>query len=146
MQRLCRQTRMTLLDEIKRTADGLAAIKDWLGEGGHVAQAQADHRSLACLRGGPDGSPCPHNVHARWWESAKNPVADAIKAQLEIKERVRLSTPFDAHLKMCKACGCCIQLKVHAPIHHIKAHTPEETLSKFPAFCWIRREIEGNDE
>lgn len=134
---------MSIYEEIKKTAVGMALIKDWLGEGGHVSQAVADHRSLACLRGGPDGTECPHNKAPKWWEFAKGEIAETIRRQLEVKEKVRLSTPFEDKLHMCSVCGCCLKLKIHTPIKHIKNHMKAEVFEKLPVFCWQRTEIEA---
>ena len=133
---------MRVFDEIKKDARGLATLRDWWGDDlRHVSQALADHRSLACLRGN-DGEACPHNKAPNWWErNIKNPIAKAIKRQLEIKARFAMSTPFDSMLHMCGECGCCLKTKIWTPIDHIKKHTPASVTKDWPVWCWQRIEM-----
>lgn len=132
---------MNLLNEAKKDVAGLATIKDWLGEGAHVPTEQASGRAAVCLKGN-QGSECPHHHSPKWWEIFKNPIADAIKRQIELKARMKLSTPHDENLAMCSACGCCMSVKIWVPIKHVKAHTTPEMMEKFPPYCWQKREIE----
>jgi hypothetical protein len=133
---------MSVLDEIRNDINGAAILNDWLGAGGHpVSQETSDHRSLACVRGN-NGEICRENVAPKWWETAKGKIADAIRSQLELKNKLRMTTPLESHLSMCRVCGCCLPLKVFVPIQHIKAHTPSEMLARYPSFCWQRKEME----
>lgn len=138
---------MRVLDEIKKDARGLAILKDWWGEDlRHVSQALADHRSLSCLRGN-NGEACPHNKAPNWWErNIKNPIAQAIKAQLEIKERFKMNTPFDDRLHMCACCGCPLKSKIWVHIAHVQKHTPASEIARMPDWCWIRIESSTNDK
>ena len=106
----------------------------------HVTHLRASHRTLACLQGN-GGLECSHHKEARWWEKYKNAIADAIKGQLEIKRRLKMSTPFDDRLKMCRLCGCCMELKVWCDIKHIADHTTEQKLAEYPRWCWQAKEI-----
>lgn len=134
---------MNPIDEIKREATGVAILRDWWGDGlHHVRQEIADHRAKTCVAG-DNGNVCSHNRAPEWWEHHKSAIADAIKSQLEVKARLKLSTPFDASLAMCDKCGCCMKVKVWTPIEHIAAHASLHQVAKLPSFCWQRIEIEN---
>lgn len=132
---------MISFDQFMGTKDGRAVLIDWLGEGGTPVSAElANHRSFACLNA-DNLDRCPENRGVRWWERAKDTIATVIRHQLAIKHHMDLHVVRETELQMCRACGCCIRLKVWTPIEHIKAHTPPETLKKFPSHCWILREL-----
>ena len=134
---------MSLIRQIRYDIAALALLKDWLGDDlRHVSQEQADHRSMACLRGN-GGEECPHHKAARWWETAKVAGAEVIRGQLELKHKFRMATPFDDSMKMCRICGCSTGLKIWTPIDHIRAYTAPEMLPQFPPFCWQRQELEA---
>jgi hypothetical protein len=134
---------MNLLAEIRETKQGIETLSDWLGKGlMHVSQETADHRSLSCIQS-DTGEPCPHNKAPHWWECHKGAIADAIKAQIEIKEKIRLKTTFDDSLHMCAICGCCLKLKVWVPIDTVADHTAPDHMQKYPSFCWQRKGIEA---
>jgi hypothetical protein len=122
----------------------LGALKEWLGdEGVPVAPHQSYGRAKVCVSGN-DGKPCSLNVSPKWWERFfKEPVAEKIREHLEVKHSMRINTVHDGELHMCRACGCCLELKVHVPIQYIKKHITPEELSKMPAFCWIKKELEA---
>lgn len=132
------------LNELQQNAAGVAVLKDWLGSGlAPVSQETADRRALACSEGN-GGLECPHLRESRWWEKqVKNPVAETIKKWMEAKASMKLITKMDEHPRLCGVCGCCMPTKVWTPIEHIAAHTSETTLSKLPAWCWQRIEIES---
>ncbi len=133
---------MNILEELRNDAAGLKTLKDWIGDGLHpVHQDIADHRSMACVSGN-NGEPCPHNKSPKWWERSKDKIAAEIKRQIEVREQLKLSTPFDDSLHMCSACGCCLILKIFTPMKHIKAHTPEGRFESVPSYCWQRIEAE----
>lgn len=123
---------------------GVAVLADWLGDGlSPVSQAQADQRAETCLIGN-GGKECPHLRAPKWWEEhSKEPVAQAIKRQLEAKSEMKLSTALDAHPRLCDICGCCMPVKVWVPAKHIAEHTPDELLKEFPGYCFQRIEIEN---
>lgn len=132
---------MSALDEIKRDAEGIALLVDWLGDGGKpVTAAQSEHRASVCTTLDL-GQPCQLNVEPNWWDRMKNAVAETIRKELAIKRRLNYSTSRDSSLHMCKACGCCLPLKVHVPPKHIRAHTSPEVEAKFPPGCWIKKEL-----
>ena len=119
----------------------LDTLRDWLGDGGKpVERMLAEKRLSICLHGN-DGKACKLNVEPRWWEREfVNPVAEAIRSELELKNSMNLHLPNEENAGMCKICGCCLLLKPWTPIDHIKKNTDEITLSKAPDFCWMRTE------
>lgn len=122
----------------------MAILKDWLGNGlSPVPQEVADRRAATCLAGN-NGKECPFLVAPRWWqEHSTEPIAMAIKDQLEKKSEMKLDTSLDRVPSMCKKCGCAMPLKVWVPIQHIATHTPENKISEYPAYCWQRIEAEN---
>lgn len=116
---------MSLLSSIR-------VLDDWLGAGGlPVPQEQANHRAAICLE-------CPENREPGWWDRVANEIASAIRRTLSMKNDLKYSVNSEEKLGMCRKCGCCIALKVHAPIEHIKDHTEDFTI--YPAWCWQRIE------
>jgi len=110
------------------------ALLDWLGSGGFpISATLAEKRAAICVS-------CPLNVEGLWWErNLKDPIAQAIIKTLEIKNSMKISTPLDDKLGMCKACGCVNSLHVHAPLIHILQHTKMQTMQRFDDGCWIKR-------
>lgn len=130
-----------LLSEIQNDISGLAALHDWLGETGDpVHPMVAELRAQRCVEGN-EGKPCPLNVAPRWWQKAKGKIANWIRKELELKAHMRLKVPQERRLHMCKACGCCLPLKVWAPRNVIREHTSQETIDKTPSYCWMRKEV-----
>jgi len=133
---------MNLLQEFKNDVAGLALLKDWLGDGGiPVPTTQAEQRAWACTKG-DEGRMCHENVEPGWWNKVKSSIANTIKMQLEMKHHLKLGSPIDQSLGMCRVCGCCLRLKRHTPIEHINNHTTPEQLAKYSVWCWIKKEIE----
>lgn len=133
---------MSLWDEIRNDLNGAALLADWIGHGLRPVQPKhAEWRSSVCLHGWK-GEPCPLNRVPNWWDKVKNEIAETIRAELHLKERLKLKVKDEERLNMCKPCGCCLRLKVWTPANHIKAHTPRKVLSQMPRFCWQRIEIE----
>ncbi len=87
------------------------------------------------------GTPCSNNVEPNWWNRIKSAIADVICDQLSLKHRFSVSTKFDEGLHMCKSCGCCLKLKVHTPIAHIKDNTSQAAIDSMPDYCWMKKEL-----
>lgn len=123
------------LHAVQRTVIGARILADWLGAGGGpVDNALAESRAAICRS-------CPENSHPRWWESHNNAIALAMREMLELKNEIGYSVSQEDKLHLCRACGCCLKLKVHVPIEHIKAHTLPDAVDKYPDHCWIRNEL-----
>lgn len=128
---------MNIFDEIKASAKGAEILTEWLGAGGSpVPDWQAEARAGVC-------ESCPFNRYPKWWESAKDAIANRIKDHLTVKHRLGFRLKNEDAMHMCAVCSCTLPLKVWCPIDHIKNHTHADTLAAFPKVCWIRAEIEG---
>jgi hypothetical protein len=126
---------MNILAEIVNDARAVMLMKDWLGEEMKpVTRESAEQRASIC-------EPCKKNIEPKWWDRFKHAVADVIRDQIAIKNKLDLKLPNDEALGMCQVCGCAAILKPWAPIKHIQDHTPAETLALFPGNCWIPKEI-----
>lgn len=124
-----------MIEEIKKTAAGALILRDWLGPAGQpVHTTIAERRAALCRK-------CQQNQPGRWWETAKDKIADAIKLHLETKNAISLHVEHEEETGMCRQCGCCIRLKVWCPIQLIKNHTGYKQLAKYPDHCWIKNEI-----
>lgn len=131
----------SIIEEIKRDANGAVLLHDWIGCGGTpVPQELAESRSLTCQHG-YFGQMCFQNVEPNWWDRVKHAVAEAIKGHLSIKHKIGLRVSNESSLSMCKACGCCLRLKIWVPIEHIEAHTNPAQFDAFPEHCWQRKEL-----
>lgn len=109
-------------------------LVEWLGSGGEVVDAsRAIGRANICEQ-------CPLNIPGKWWEIAKDAIADTIRACLEVKQAMKLSVPNEESLFMCRGCGCNIRLKVWTPLKHIKGNLTSEQARKLVDHCWIRTE------
>ncbi len=129
-----------LLNEIENDITGLAALRDWLGDSGDpVHPLVAEMRAERCVHGN-NGQPCPLNKARRWWEAAKETAAKWIRKEIELKSHMNLRVSQEDSLGMCKACGCCLPLKVWAPRSVVREHTTQKIVDKTPSFCWIRRD------
>jgi hypothetical protein len=112
--------------------EGMNPLIEWLGSGGHpVDRAEAERRAAICTT-------CPLNVAPLWWEQMlKDPIAEAMRITLEIKNKMNLTVDNEDSLHVCRACGCCTRLKVWSPLAIIKEHTPKSV--NFPPHCWINQ-------
>ncbi len=123
---------MSLLVAMRRTVTGAKILNDWLGEGADpVPQEVSNARAAVCVT-------CPENVEPKWWDRVTGDLAAWMRKTLAIKNDIGYSAAREDDLHMCKKCGCCLPLKVHVPIEHIKAHTTD--FSEYPDFCWQRKE------
>tara|TARA_R110000868_G_scaffold116263_1_gene309744 strand:- start:2265 stop:2612 length:348 start_codon:yes stop_codon:yes gene_type:complete len=110
-------------------------LLSWLGDGGvPVDQKLAEERAAVC-------EACPLNGHPHWWDNAVGSVADTIREILQLKAHRRISVPHEDKLFMCSACGCCVRLKVHAPLEHIRQGLRFADTEKLDPRCWILKEI-----
>lgn len=136
---------MSFLSRFKDDAEGIALLKDWLGDGGKIVPPNKSiGRAEACVN--HEGKPCPENVEPGWWDRFKMKVAEIIRKQLELKSRLGIKVPQEKDLAMCRVCGCCLPLKVHVPIEYIAEHTNVKVREKFPPWCWIKKELEEYEQ
>ena len=134
-----------VVESVKKTAAGIKVVSSWLGAGLRpVEQSLADKRSLTCLE-------CPNNTDPNWIQKLDSIAAADIKKLAEIKNDMKLTTPYDDRLHSCAICDCSLTLKPWVPIAHIKSETSAEALSKLSAVktnsgkpCWVAEEIEAS--
>lgn len=120
--------------KMENAAQGIGAIKDWLGDGlRSVPQELANKRAAIC-------APCPLNIDGNFFERLEGVAAQAVKLLVQTKNHMKLNTPDDDKLKSCNACSCWLQTKVWVPLPHILAHTSKETMTKLDKACWILKE------
>lgn len=132
---------MNVIEEIKNDISGAAALADWLGDSGEpVSRMVAEFRSHRCVFG-DEGSPCPKNTAPNWWDKVKHKIADWIRKELELKAQMSLEVSHEQDLHMCKACGCCLRLKVWTPRVHLAKHTTQKQLAEMPNYCWLKMEL-----
>lgn len=127
---------MNLLEEFRNDANGIAILKDWLGDGEVVSQEQADSRAQACLS-------CPYHRPVKWWEISKTALGESMKALLEFKNnRTSLRLTREDEVFMCSRCGCNLRLKSWIPLKHIAKHTSPDVMQSYPeGVCWIPKEL-----
>ena len=132
---------MSIVTEIQNDITGAAALADWLGGEAPVWNVGAEMRAEICVKGN-GGKPCPLNCAPGWWERhVKDPIARWITRELEEKHRMNLATPYDDQLGMCRACGCCIKLKVWTPASVLRHHVTKKHLNHAPGYCWMKKEM-----
>jgi hypothetical protein len=134
---------MNVLTEIQNDISGAQALADWLGGEPPVSRGVAEFRAEVCVQG-DNGKPCPLNVAPGWWEkNVKDRIARWITRELEEKHRLQLNTLYDGQLHMCRPCGCCVRLKIWAPVKVIHAHTSDKARAEFPDFCWQKKALDA---
>lgn len=121
--------------KVERIRAGIGLMIDWLGDGlKSVDQERANQRATVCAT-------CEFNQRATLLEQlTTNPAAAGIKSLLEERVEMKLSTPHDEGLQMCKKCDCVLKLKVFTPFKHVLEHTSKEVMDSLPSFCWIKSE------
>jgi hypothetical protein len=123
---------MNVLDKASRMIHGVRVLSDWIGDGGIVvAQEDAQKRADVCIS-------CPLNQKSN---TVSDKVAANIKRQRELKSQLELRVTGEKSLYTCQACLCNLPLKVWIPTQNLKLGENKETLSKYDANCWMRKEI-----
>lgn len=119
---------------------GVKTILDWADEGFKAVPIdEAQSRSDICA--GKDGAdPCPHNREATF--PLVGAVAEAIKAQVEKKNRLQLSVVGEEKLHACDICKCSLPLKVWTPMETILSSMSPDTLKSFEQYppCWMNKQ------
>jgi len=129
------QTRgQTLLRRAANVAVGVETLVEWISSGSEAVPSElSEKRAAVCVN-------CPQNERGdllRWFTKR---AATAIKAAVESRKAMNLSTTQDEKLGMCNACGCELHLKVHLPLSRIKSRMTKEVSDALDANCWIRNE------
>ncbi len=130
-----------LSNRVGLAVGGARILVEWLGDGAKpVPIAVAQARANVCLHGGPDGTPCPQNKEGHFFLKLTADSVKAIAEQMQAKSEMKLRVEGEEGLHACAVCACPLPLKVHVPLATILAHTDNETLNAFPAWCWVATE------
>lgn len=122
-------------EKSKALLSGAAVLTEWLGAGGvPVAPELAESRAAVCVV-------CPLNQGGDWLSWFTAPVAAFIRAQLNKREEMKLTTSHDAKLEICSACKCPLKLKVHVPLPYIANRIGADIRAKLDPNCWITKEL-----
>lgn len=113
---------------------GVGVLLDWLGEGAKPVDAGlAETRARIC-------SDCPQNQPGDLTSFFTAPASDMIRKQIEMKYEMKLETPFDSKLGVCRICACPLRTKTWTPIEHVLKHLKPELKTQLPDFCWMIKE------
>ena len=118
-----------LVERVQQFAEGTKILAAWLGSGAEtVDRATAQRRANTCIK-------CPMNVHE---SPATEAIAEAIRKQVEIKNKLEIRVDGEKSLHTCTACGCVNRLKIWLPLKRI-VPAPDE-MDKFHENCWLKSE------
>ncbi len=116
-----------LFERVKQLGLGVVHIKEWLGEDGKIVDPKtAQDRANTCQT-------CALN---RPGDPVSTAVALAIRAQLGVKNQLKLRVKGEKGLKKCNACGCVLRLLIWEPQARVESQITEEEMAKLPSFCW----------
>lgn len=132
------QTVVAAVAAVRKMADGVALLMDWLPTGKTVAPDLAGRRANICAN--YNGTGCPMNSTKELTAYFTQPISEKLRKMVEAKQDLKLETSFDDKLGVCSVCLCPMKLKVHVPLSDILAKTRPETMSELPAHCWILRQ------
>lgn len=115
----------------KKIGAGVGVLIDWLGSGAKPVESElATARAKVC-------SDCPQNQQGDFTRWFTVPASNQIRQQVEIKNEMKLATPFDERLHVCEACLCPMKLKVWVPMEYILARLPVESRAALDPRCWM---------
>lgn len=119
---------------LKSAAGASGIIVEWISSGAEaVPQDQAEYRASVCAA-------CPLNEKGDWTSFFTVPVSAAIRAALNKRSEMKLSTSFDEKLNVCSACLCPMKLKVHVPLEKFISKMSQESKNSLHELCWIKKE------
>lgn len=119
---------------VEKVVAGAGVMVDWLGDGlKPVSQELANARATVC-------STCPNNQPKDLLSFFTVPASDLIRQQIEIKNEMKLATPFDEKLGICVVCACPLRTKVWSHMEHVLKHLKPDVKSQLPGFCWMVKE------
>lgn len=114
-----------------------SVLEDWFGAGGvAVPLAVSTHRAVICKE-------CPGNRKGQWRDALTIAGAKILRTYFSAKNEMQLATDLDKELGLCRGCGCVLELKVWAPIEHIRGNLREGDEAKLRELnprCWILAE------
>ncbi len=120
---------MNLIEKVQQYKDGVETLAEWLGSGGICVDKElAQSRTNTCLG-------CEFNKSG---SVVSELISAAIKRQMELKNSLGLTTDGIRGLHTCENCGCPLKLKIFIPLD--KLGNTDESLKKFPDWCWMKSE------
>lgn len=120
--------------KLNQVAAGAKTLVKWIASGAEAVFPEvANKRAGVCVT-------CPLNGKGAWESFFTVPVSNAIRAALDERKGMNLSTFHDENLGVCEACSCPLKLKVHMKIDAILADIPKESFDSLWQSCWIRTE------
>ena len=124
----------SVAEKFRRVGSGAMLLTDWLGSGAKPVEPElAEKRAGVC-------SSCPKNSGGDWTKYFTQPVAERIKAMLQIKHDLELKTSLDEKLTVCSACDCPLPLKVWCPITTINQRLSSDDRARLDSKCWVLSE------
>ena len=127
----------SLFNRVKRVAAGADTVVTWIQSGAEaVSDTLSNHRAEICAG-------CPQNLKAALSDIFTVGASEAIRAALNKRKEMNLSTLHDENLGVCDACSCPLKLKVHMPIASIITKIPAEARARLDPRCWITFEAKG---
>lgn len=104
---------------------------EWLGTGDEAVTLRVGEcRALICVT-------CPLNRRGGVLNHFVPAFGKRILKQIELRNRMKLSTSVDPLLGLCEACHCWMPLKIWTPGHLILKHLKPKTRAKLDPSCWI---------
>lgn len=121
------------LQRLGAVAGGAKTLVNWIASGAEAVPVElAERRAAIC-------ADCPKNDKGDWTRFFSVPTSNAIRAALEARKGMNLSTSLDDRLNVCTACGCPLKLKIHMPLERILKETDAQTIAAFDPRCWITK-------
>lgn len=132
-------TQPGLLQRARRVAAGASTVVSWRADGAPtVPQELANRRAAICTGGDDPEKKCKMNGSGGLEAYFTVPVANAVRAEVEHKKKMKLETPSDEHLGVCTACDCPLTLKVWLPLDRILSKMAPDQQAALAPQCWIR--------
>ena len=104
---------------------------EWLRKGADAVEPEIATKRAAicatCINNGQGGL-------ERYFTIA---VSEAIRGELNRRNLMRLSTPYDDKLNVCEVCYCPLKLKVHLPLARVTNELAPDLKETLPPHCWI---------
>lgn len=123
-----------LFRSLKNVVAGGNTIIEWIKSGAEAVPAElAEKRAAVCVS-------CPKNAQGDLTSFFTVPASNAIRAALNSRKEMNLSTTQDDKLGICSACSCPLPLKLHLKLESILPKMPKESFDALAENCWIRTE------
>lgn len=120
-----------LRQKARSVAVGAETLVDWVNSGAEAVSPElANKRAATCVK-------CPLNKPGGLEAFFTVPVANAVRATMEKRKQMNLSTPDDEKLFVCGACLCPLQLKIHLPLGRILSKMQPDVQAALHPECWI---------